>query len=100
MGPTLTLSIAPGGGRLRFTAQEALAAVYWPTLRGPERHCGFAAALRTNRGGFRLAGTQRPRLPLALAGLAALGLVLEVFVVEEVLFSRCKDKFGSALRAL
>jgi hypothetical protein len=37
---------------------------------------------------------------LALARFAALGLVLKVLVVEEVLFSRCENKFGSALRAL
>jgi hypothetical protein len=39
-------------------------------------------------------------LPLALASFAAFGLVLEILVVEEVLFSRCENKFGSALRAL
>jgi hypothetical protein len=32
-------------------------------------------------------------LPLGLTGLAALGFVLEVFVVEEVLFSRREYKF-------
>jgi hypothetical protein len=39
-------------------------------------------------------------LPLALARFAALRLVLEILVVEEVLFSRCENKFGSAFRAL
>ena len=39
-------------------------------------------------------------MPLGLTGLAAFGLVLEVFVVEEVLFSRCEDKFCSAINAL
>jgi hypothetical protein len=39
-------------------------------------------------------------LAFGLAVLTTLGLVLEILVVEEVLFSRCEDKFGSALRAL
>jgi hypothetical protein len=33
-------------------------------------------------------------LPLGFAGLAPFGFVLEVFVVEEVLFSRSKYKFS------
>jgi hypothetical protein len=37
---------------------------------------------------------------LGLAILTALGLILEVFVVEEVLFSRCENEIGSAIRAL
>jgi hypothetical protein len=37
---------------------------------------------------------------LGLAILAALGLVLEIFIVEEVLFSRCEYKIGSAIDAL
>ena len=39
-------------------------------------------------------------LPLALARLAALGLVLELLIVEELLFSRCENKLGIAFRAL
>ena len=36
-------------------------------------------------------------MALGLAGLAALGLVLEVFVMEEVLFSRCKYEIRPAI---
>ncbi len=39
-------------------------------------------------------------LALVLAGLAALGLVLEILVVEEVLFSRRKYEIRSAIHAL
>jgi len=37
---------------------------------------------------------------LGLAILTALGLILEVFVMEEVLFSRCEYKIGTAIDAL
>jgi hypothetical protein len=37
---------------------------------------------------------------LGLAILTALGLILEVLVVEEVLFSRCEYKIRSAIDAL
>jgi hypothetical protein len=56
--------------------------------------------LRTDGRGFRLATARRPRLPLALARFAAFGLILEVLVVEEVLFSRGENKFRSAIGAL
>jgi hypothetical protein len=36
-------------------------------------------------------------LALGLAILTALGLVLEILVVEEVLFSRCEYEFCSAV---
>jgi hypothetical protein len=39
-------------------------------------------------------------MTLGLAILTALGLVLEVLVVEEVLFSRCEYKFRCAIDAL
>jgi hypothetical protein len=93
------LPAASGAGRLRFAAQEAFPAVYRPPLRRSEGHGGLTAALRASGHGFRLACTGRPGLPFALARFAALGLVLEVLVVEEVLFSRCENKFGSALGA-
>jgi hypothetical protein len=38
-------------------------------------------------------------LALDLASLAALGLILEILVVEEVLFSRCKYKIRAAIHA-
>jgi hypothetical protein len=37
---------------------------------------------------------------LGLAILTTLGLILEVFVVEEMLFSRCEHKIGCAIDAL
>jgi membrane protein YdbS with pleckstrin-like domain len=37
---------------------------------------------------------------LGLAILTALGLVLEIFVVEEMLFSRCEYKIRSTIDAL
>ena len=39
-------------------------------------------------------------MTLGLAILAALGLVFEVFVVEEMLFSRCEYKIRCAIDAL
>jgi hypothetical protein len=39
-------------------------------------------------------------MPFAFASFATLGFVLEILVVEEVLFSRCKYKFRSAIHAL
>jgi hypothetical protein len=38
-------------------------------------------------------------LALGLARLTALGLILEVLVVEEVLFSRCEHEIGTAIHA-
>jgi hypothetical protein len=38
-------------------------------------------------------------LALGLASLAALGLILEVLVVEEVLFSRCEYEIRVAIHA-
>jgi hypothetical protein len=39
-------------------------------------------------------------LALGLAGLAPFGFVFKVFVVEEMLFSRCKYEFRSAVHTL
>jgi hypothetical protein len=50
--------------------------------------------------GLRLAEScGRTALALGLAVLTALGFVLEVFVVEEVLFSRCEYEICSAVYA-
>ena len=43
--------------------------------------------------------TARKTLALGFAILTALGFVLEVLVMEEVLFSRCKHEIRAALRA-
>src|SRR5687767_3072906 len=80
--------------RGRLARLEALLAVHRPSLRGPERHGGFLAALRA--GGGRLDalphGLVQPRVALRLAVLAPLGLVLEVLVRVEQLLARCPDE--------
>jgi hypothetical protein len=70
-------------------------------LRRLEGHRGFPTALRAHGHGFRF-GESRTGGALALhfAVLAPFGLVLEVLVVEEVLFSRCKYEICSAINAL
>jgi len=84
-----------------FAAQEALAAKDRAALRGLEGHRGFAAALGAHGRGFGLAlSTNAASLALILTGLAALGFVLEVLVVEEVLFSRREYELCSAVYAL
>jgi hypothetical protein len=42
----------------------------------------------------------RPAIALSLALLAVLGVVFELFVVEEDLFARREDEFGAAISAL
>ena len=90
-------------GTTRLSAQETFPAIHGATLSRLERHGGLTTALRAR--GHRLglgksAATTGRTLALRLAGLAALGLVLEVLIVEEVLFSRCKYKICSAIDAL
>ncbi len=94
--PPLELPVACRGGRA-LAAQEALAAKDRTALSRLEGHRGFPAALRAggHRLGFGIAA--RCSLPLGLAGLAALRLVLEILVVEEVLFSRCEYEICSAV---
>jgi hypothetical protein len=48
--------------------------------------------------GFGKAGSGRA-LALGLACLAALGFILEILVVEEVLFSRCEYEIRAAIHA-
>src|ERR1035441_304868 len=95
------LSIAHGSLRRALTAQEALAAKYRPALSRFEGYRGFPAALGASGYGLRLAGSRgRTTLALILAVLAPFGFVLEVLVVEEVLFSRREYEFCSAVYAL
>jgi len=84
-----------------LTAEEAFPAIHRTSLRRLEGHRGFPTALRAHGHGFRF-GESRTGGALALyfAILAALGLVLKVLVVEEVLFSRCKYEICSAINAL
>jgi hypothetical protein len=52
------------------------------------------------RHGFGFGETASGRsLALGLASLAALGLILEILVVEEVLFSRCEYEIRAAIDA-
>jgi len=84
-----------------FAAQEALPAEHRASLSRLEGNRGFPPALRAGGGGFRLAlSSGRAALALILASLAPFGFVLEVFVVEEVLFSRREYEFCSAVYAL
>jgi len=72
-----------------FPAEEAFAAINRTALRRLEGDRGFAAALRARGHGLRFGEAPgATALALGFACLAALGFVLEILVVEEVLFSR------------
>jgi len=87
-------------GARGLPAQEALAAIDRTPLRRFEGNRGFPAALRALGHGFGFRKTRSGRtLALSLACLAALGLVLEILVVEEVLFSRCEHEIRAAIHA-
>jgi len=96
------LSIARGSLlRRALTAQEALAAEYRPALSRLEGDRGFPAALGAGGGGLRLAlSPGRTALALVLTVLTPLGFVLEVLIVEEVLFSRREYEIRTAIDAL
>jgi len=84
-----------------FPVEEALAAVDRASLRWFEGHRCLPPALRAHRHGFGLGEPGSGRaLAFGLAALATLGFVLEVLVVEEVLFSRCKYEIRTAINAL
>ena len=75
-------------------AEEALPAIHGTALSRLERNRGVPPALRAGGHGLRFGeATTAAALTLGFTSLAALGFVLEVFVVEEVLFSRRKYKF-------
>jgi hypothetical protein len=69
-------------------------------LRGLERHCGFSSAFRADRASFRPYPAPRSGSSLDLALFAALGIVLELFVVEKKLLSRSENEVISAVDAL
>ena len=104
--PTVQVGIRTGLPRAdaaRFPAQEAFPAVDRSALSRFKGDCGFTPALRARGHGFALgeaATTPGGTLALSLTGLATLGFVLKILVVEEVLFSRCKDEICSAIDAL
>jgi hypothetical protein len=91
-------------GAARLPAKEAFPAIDRASLGRLEGDCGFAAALRARCHGLRLgepAATAPGRaLALQFTVFTALGLVFEVFVMEEVLFSRCKYEICSAINTL
>ena len=85
----------------RLTAQKAFAAIHRPTLGGFEWNRGLPPALRACGHGFGLRESRARRaLALGLAVLTALGFILEVLVVEEVLFSRCENEVCPAVNTL
>jgi hypothetical protein len=70
-------------------------------LRWLKGHRSFPTALRTHGHGLCLGKPRTPgTLPLGLAVLAALGLILEILIVEEVLLTRCKNEISAAIHAL
>ena len=91
----------PGsGGGARFPAEETLAAKHRTPLGWPEGNRGFAPALGTTGYGFGFTGTGGHALALAFASFAAFRFIPKIFVVEEVLFSRCEYEVCSAIYAL
>jgi hypothetical protein len=68
-------------------------------LSGPEWHGCVRAALRTIRSRFRAHPTAAIAT-LGLAWLAALGVVLKLFVVKKDLFARGEDEFFLAIHTL
>jgi hypothetical protein len=87
--------------RRALPGQEALTAEHRTALRRLERNRGIPPALRAGRHGFRFREARaRSSLALGFAALAPLRLVLEILVVEEVLFSRCEREVRSAINAL
>jgi hypothetical protein len=90
-----------GTDRLPLPGLEAFPAKHRASLGGPERHRGFPPALRTVGGRLDLAVAARSALlALPLARLAALRLVPEVLIGEELLFSRRKHKIRVTIDAL
>jgi hypothetical protein len=69
-------------------------------LRRLEGYRSFPTALRTHGHGLCF-GKPRTRrsLALGLASLAALGLILEILIVEEMLLSGCENEISSAIHA-
>lgn len=91
----------PGRRRGTFPVQEAFPAKNRTPLCGLEGNRGLPAALRTGCHGFRFGKAPGTRtLALVFASLTALGLVFEILVMEEVLFSRGENKIGAAIYAL
>lgn len=87
------------------TLLEALPAKHWPSLRRFKRHSRLLAAVRAGSARFYfLIAVLRCRADsssaFCLTRLAALGLVLELFIVEEKLFASREEKLRAAVDAL
>src|SRR5260370_39907002 len=102
--PPVTPRSGGGGGLL---LREAFAAQDGAALRGAEGNGGFLAALGAGGTSFHasvmasmfVAGRGRSgedSHALGLAGFTALGFVLELLVVEKLLFARGKNKLRNA----
>jgi len=85
--------------RWRPLLLEADAAEHRPALRRPEGNRRLLAALRAVDARLR-AYPGAAAHTLGLAHFAVLGVVLELFIVEEQLLTRSKNKLGAAIAAL
>jgi hypothetical protein len=100
---TLTFS---GRGHLPL-ALEAFSAKYGPSLGRPEGHSCVLAALRTGGSSFHLGWAlsgrwrcSQYRNPFHLAGLAAFGFVLELFIVKKQLLASSENEVCATVDAL
>ena len=94
-------SVLAGGGTCCLTAEEALAAVDRTALRRLEGNGCLPTALRAHGHGFGFSETRTGRpLALGLTSFTALGFIFEIFIVEEMLFSRGEYEIRSAIDAL
>ena len=94
-----------GSGSAGSSLLEALPAEDRPALRGFEGNRRLLAAAGAIGSGLHSGVVSRRRAPqgrgaFRLAGFATFGLVLELLVMEEQLFSGGKDKLGAAVDAL
>jgi hypothetical protein len=85
------------GRTLRFTRQEAFAAKDRTALGGFERYRGFPPALRAGGHGLALLETTARTLTFGFAVLTTLGFVLEILIVEKVLFTCGENEIRSAI---
>ena len=88
-----------------LAALEALPTKHRASLRRLKRYRRFLSAIRTHGSSFYFRIIRVDRQPeglgsFAFASLAALGFILELFVMEEQLFSRGKDEILPAVNAL
>jgi hypothetical protein len=101
---------AASGSGCGALLHEALPTEHRPSLGRLERYRRLLAALRAGRAGFGLGegsaarggrgGRTQHRDALGFAIFAALGFVLELFVVEEQLLASCEDEVAAAVNTL